>query len=268
MLFEKEFHQLTDYEKDVIKYLNSNPSEFVHISINQIAQNSNVSVGVISRLYKKLGFNSLRDLQFYVHHRILVMHYIDENLEKKNIKNFAQMLSQSYTYSIYKIIENLNNNDFEIIIQKISNSKSVRLYGNSISYFACDNLTTGLQKIGINAYFEKDFHTLLQKLNYFSSKEFFIIFSYSGTSKEVTFLTHCLKQQKIEYLLVTSLTNDDKFHPYLINYSKQDIYNQNLLTSSISQHFIANLILEYIKYRSKVLSQDFWVEKWNKKVKK
>lgn len=268
ILFEEKQPLLTSYEKDVVEFINKNPMDFVNFSIKKIAANCLVSTGVISRLYQKLGFTSLRDLQFFVHYQIITSNFINEEMEAKTARKFAQTISNSYTYAINKIISDLNNNIFEMIVQKIIHANAVKLYGNSQSYISCNLLSLRLQNIGIYARFERDFSTLLLESENIKSKEIFVIFSHSGESKEITFLINLLQERNIVFVLITANKTLGSKYPLVINYEEQNPSLGGLVNLSLSQHFIIDILIEYIKKRLKYQENSLILQKWNKKEKK
>ncbi|UVD81559.1 MurR/RpiR family transcriptional regulator [Mycoplasma iguanae] len=263
-LFENKITFLTEYEAEVVNFINQKPSDFINYSINRIASECMVSTGVISRLYNKLGFNSLRDLQFFVHYQLLSNNYINENSEQKTIKKFASEISNSYIYTFNKIIENINNNIFETIIQKILNTKQIYIFGSRQSYTSCQLLSKKMQQINIFAIFEKSFPQLIHKIKNLNSEALFIIFSHSGNSKEIDFLINSLQSKKYDFIIITGNFDKFSYHEFVISYELNDIWINDAMNSLISHHFIIDLIVEYIKKRKNIHENDELLKIWNK----
>ncbi|MGY6172359.1 MurR/RpiR family transcriptional regulator [Candidatus Mycoplasma pogonae] len=266
--FEDKYNILTNYEKDVIEFINKKPMDFVNFSINKIADVCAVSSGVISRLYIKIGFNSLRDMQFYVHYKVITNNFINEEVESKTPKNFAQKITNTYIYAINKIVENLNNQIFVDAIQRIIEASVIRLYGNKQSLISCQLLNLKLESIGKTAIVEQDFSNLLAKIDHLSQQELFILFSHSGKSKEIDFLIDVLKNKNIDFILITANPELIKTNKWVLIYEINDIWVNNSINNSISQHYIIDVIVEYLKVKLNFKECKTTINEWNTKEKK
>lgn len=264
-LFVKEYEQLTSTEKFIIDYIHKFPKAFYLNNIETIAADSYVSTASISRLYSKLGFDSLKEMQFYVYHNLILHETSNKSLNEKNLLNSV------FCYYYYSIAEFKRNFKHEYFLKKIPNLtdvKEIYLFGMGSSKFTVKRFHQNLQMINFKSFQSDDFHVFLELINNIRKKCLVILFSRSGNSKEFKFLLEYCINQKINYLIITANKFLIQKYQHLIWYDDSLSGDTNIkFLTKVSQSFIVDLLFLYIKDRVKNgsnLSSEL-LEKWNKK---
>ncbi len=230
-------------EKDIIKEININPSQFLFLNIIDYSKEIFVSKSSISRLSQKLGFSSMLEMKLFIKQEI-IKHQFSYNINSNiSINNRINNLRSYNNYAINETLINLDLDNFQKICKIICDSKKIIIFGVGSSYLASLELSTNLQRIGLNVVSSNDIHNSILKLSYFNHNDLLICFSKSGTTKEILFLFESAKGIGAKTLLITANKDYGKnidFKIYLMDLAKD---NRIIATSSkISQLVLCDAI--------------------------
>ncbi|MGZ9431573.1 MurR/RpiR family transcriptional regulator [Mycoplasma sp. CB776] len=268
----KELEKLTSTEKSLINFALENPKEFYSSSIKQIALKTFISISLISKTVKKVGFNSLKDMQFYVFHNYLNSNQtINTNENDQNVKILNKLFNY-YRESIFQTAHLVNLEEVNLLVRDIIKSQKIYLFGAGSSFLSASELGINLQKIGLNALPFKDFHSFLlvsgQEKN---EKITIILFSKSCDTKEIKHIIKVFQEQKIKFYLITAnKTTKEQYENVIIYHTLEQDKRLVSISSKINQQFIADLIfLLLIEHKNQNYDQIYLknlkiLEGWNK----
>ncbi|WP_434336755.1 MurR/RpiR family transcriptional regulator [Mesomycoplasma conjunctivae] len=267
---QKQIESLTTAERQIIDLSLKNPVFFYNASIKELAKKSNVSMSVISLLTKKLGFASLKNMQFYVYHHYLNSKNIllDSNSENSKI---LDQLHFYYRDSITKTAHLIDLNSISKISETISNANKIFLYGAGSSSLAASELAINLQKLGLNATSFFDFHSFLLTSGQ-NQESTIILFSKSCKTKEIEFIIKQLGDKGENLIIITAnkqVVHQEK-NQVLIYQTLEQKQRFISISSKVNQYFVSDLIFFIlansmdIKYQQKYEQNYFLLNNWNK----
>ncbi|MGZ9428640.1 MurR/RpiR family transcriptional regulator [Mycoplasma sp. 1012] len=240
----KELEKLTSTEMNLINFALDNPKEFYSFSIKQIALKTFISTSVISKVVKKLGFNSLKDMQFYVFHNYLNSNETLNGIKKEKNIEILNKLFNYYKESIFQTAHLVDLKEINDLVHDIVNSEKTYLFGAGSSFLSAGELGINLQKIGLNALPFKDFHSfLLISAQERKEQVTNILFSKSCDTKEIKHIINLFEEQKIKFYLITAnKTMKEKYQNVIIYHTLEQDKRLVSISSKINQQFIADLI--------------------------
>ncbi|MGZ9432663.1 MurR/RpiR family transcriptional regulator [Mycoplasma sp. 613B] len=240
----KELEKLTSTEMNLINFALDNPKEFYSFSIKQIALKTFISTSVISKVVKKLGFNSLKDMQFYVFHNYLNSSETLNGIKKEKNIEILNKLFNYYKESIFQTAHLVDLKEINNLVHDIVNSEKTYLFGAGSSFLSAGELGINLQKIGLNALPFKDFHSfLLISAQERKEQVTNILFSKSCDTKEIKHIINLFEEQKIKFYLITAnKTMKEKYQNVIIYHTLEQDKRLVSISSKINQQFIADLI--------------------------
>ncbi len=237
--------KLSNSEAYLAQYINQNPEIFITEKINDIAKKANVSTSTITRLSKKLGYQSLKDFQLEVSnkHNFAKQNY--DFIDETNTNAIINNLKLYHSYSLNETFDDLDPKEIDKLVAKMKVANKILLYGVGTSYMACRELANNLEKIGMDIILNTNYHQQLLHFAKLDQNSMVLLISKSGMSKEIQFLIQKSKENNIQCGLITSslsFKNVDKVD-YLLNFKTYED-NQKLTSISckLSQLVVVDLI--------------------------
>ncbi|UUD37235.1 Uncharacterized HTH-type transcriptional regulator ybbH [Mycoplasmopsis californica] len=264
--FVNEVEKLTNTERKALEYINNYPDVFASSSIEECANNSKTSTGVLTRLYKKLDFTSFKDLQFYIKHRLLST----ENIYVKN--EIFEKISKSYIHAINSTNNLIDPDILDYVTKAILSSNNVLVFGTGSSSVAARELSLNLQKINVGSYFDTDYHAVLLWLgNYIfknNKKPFVILLSKAAKTREFNHLLKVVTDNEVPHLIITANRLIKNKYKYSILH---EITERELgftsLSAKIVQHYICDVILgsviENLPNKNNITQWNKLIKDWN-----
>ena len=250
-IFENN-HQYSYVENEIINAINDDPLTFLANNLIEYSQKINCSKSAISRLVKLLNFTNFNQMKLFVQEQLILNSFyydINQNntmsLRINNIKSYNN-------FAINKTIEAIKLEDLKIIIDQIIGAKTIHLFGVGSSYLAAYELANNLLKINFNVSCSQDIHNSILTIANFQANDFLILFSKSGTTKEINFLIEQMKNKSANILLITAnekIKTKDNF--FVIHHKEINKDYRIIATSSkICQLIISDIIFYEIFFQS------------------
>ncbi|MCU9933488.1 hypothetical protein NWQ33_06565 [Mycoplasmopsis cynos] len=95
------------------------PKEFYSYSIKQLSFKINISIGTISKLIKKIGFSSLKDMQFYIFHNYLNSNLVNHTEDYEKNSDILIKLFNYYKESISQTAYLLSLDEVNALVNDI-----------------------------------------------------------------------------------------------------------------------------------------------------
>ncbi len=246
---EKPGIKLSNNEKDIISFINKNPNEFVKLNISQLSKKLFVSIGSISRLSKKMKFESFRDMKSFVIKESLRN---EKYYQLKNVNSANSIIHNIKVYNrhtVEKTADILKLKSINETSKLIYSASRVISYGLGSSALAAEELTNNLNRNAINSVFAPTIHDVIVWLRKKVEKNILIIiFSKSMGSKDNIFLMKLLKKYNIKTIVITENTKIKKEENLLPLHFQTlgGIKGKMQISSKISQLFITDIIITHI----------------------
>ncbi len=256
--------KISNNEESIINFINKSPDQFIKMNIQSLAKKLFISVGSISRLAKKLNFNSFQEMK----HFVIKEHLRSETyykLKKSNKTNSIVHNVQVYNrHTIEKTVDSLKVEKIKKVVDYVEKSSRVVTYGLGSSSLAANELANNLNISGVHAIFATTIHDVVVWLKKKMDKNIVIVvFSKSMVSKENVFLVNLLKKYGVKIILVTENNKYKSIDSMVVlNIKTLERFNNNIqISSKISQLFIADVIVQALNKNTDTnntkLYQDF-----------
>lgn len=269
-LFTNEFASLTESERKVVDFLNSETKFFYEKSIEEVASRIHISTGVLTRMYKKLGFKSFKEIQFFVKYKYLNSVSISEK------SSISEIIAYHYMTAINLTSKNLDMKKIDYIVNQILTTKKVYLFGVGSSAIAARELGYNLQKLEIEVIICDDFHLFLISIATTMTKRpnsaCMIMISKTALTNEFQFLLNKVDHYNMPYLVITSNRSiTAKYKHVLVHENLEQNKRYDALTSKIVQQYICDIIMYRVRefkgssYNDMSLQWIKMIDDWNKK---
>ena len=258
-------------ENEIINAINHEPLIFLTHSLIEYSKKINCSKSAISRLVKLLKFTNLNQMKLFVQEQLILNNFYYDINQNETMSLRINNIKSYNNFAINKTIESIDLNNLKVIIDKITQSKTIHLFGVGSSYLAAYELANNLLKINFNVSCSQDIHNSILTIANFQEQDFLILFSKSGTTKEINFLIEQMRIKNSNILLITAnakLKTKNNF--FVIHHKEIDKDYRIIATSSkISQLIISDIIFYEIFFQSKQnmnLIENTFIElkKWKK----
>lgn len=142
MIFKDNLNNLSELEKEIIKYIEDNSNEIPNMSITDLANETYSSISTVSRAVKKSGMDGFSELR-----------YKCSLLDKSNhqIQDINEIMNKSLKETI-RTIDNLSVEDINNAIDLISESKKAFIISNGLSSIVADEFDLKLNILGYNTF--------------------------------------------------------------------------------------------------------------------
>jgi len=251
---------LNNSEKKVAIYFLNNIENIFSIPIARLAQESGVSQVTWIRFCKAIGFDGLKDLK-----KSLFMELNASTTESIENQGFSDIRKDSTLEQMCNTIRNaaiqavedtmklIDPESFEKVVALLSKAKCIRLFGVGASAQVADDLYKKLMRINKNSIFCYDMHTQLAYIANACPEDVTVIFSYSGTTKEMLEILSLAQESKCPTIAITRFTKSPLVNgaDYSIYLSAPEIDHRSGATSSrIAQLTIVDLLFTALASRT------------------
>ncbi|ATP59581.1 MurR/RpiR family transcriptional regulator [Mesomycoplasma dispar] len=259
--------KLTHIEKLIIRFIETKPRKFVEQTINELAATLFISVGTITQLTKKLGFNNFKELKKFVIEWLKLEK--ENNLYNENDQ--IENINLLYAHSIEKTLAILDVAQIDRIVDSMLEKEKIISFGVGSSLTVATEFANSLRNLHLNSFTANSISEIASWVDK-STNTCLFIFSASMTSKDVIAISKLLKQQQIHTIFITSNIDLEQNHSSEVVYFDALEQNNNSFSvgSKIAQLFIADLITLKAQCKLNSSRSDFFNEfrrVWYKKIK-
>lgn len=259
--------KLTHIEKLIIRFIETKPRKFVEQTINELAATLFISVGTITQLTKKLGFNNFKELKKFV----IEWLKLDEDNNLYNENDQIENINLLYVHSIEKTLAILNVSQINRIVDTILKMDKIITYGTASSITVATEFSNNLRNLHLNSLCAKNISDIASWIGNPGST-CLVIFSASMASRDAVALTKLAKQHQINTIFITSNTNLENNSFSEVVYFDTLEQNNSIFPvgSKVSQLFIGDLISLKIRKKLNSSRSEFFNEfrrLWYKKIK-
>lgn len=203
---------LTGTEKHILDKINQKPETFISSNISGIAKLINTSPSALTRISKKLGFNSFASLRMYISNEIIKQTHHKTTTGDHELNKLKSLIFYSLdeTFESRKLVKSINN-----VVKDISEKSTFLIYGIESSGLAGQELAISLTKLGLNAHYTNVIDTFIA-LSHSHKNSIKLLFSNSFRSKRIKLIKKMypdsvaitsnteIKGNKINYKIITS----------------------------------------------------------------
>lgn len=241
---------LTNVETKIFNFVNNYKNKEFNLTQSELSKITLCSEASISRFAKKYGFDNYRLFAFFINNRLKEIDIFDNDLEKylKNEKNLLDIY-RSQKYAIDNAFQKENIHKMKKVSKFINNAKRVLLFGLGSSGRIIAELAANLKKIGIDAIFESDFHTMCPLLGTLEKDDVIICLTKELRNLEILFALNKAKEYQVKTVVITSNNENVLCDLIDIKFLYRRVTDVNKLVpigSKISHLVLLDYLFEYI----------------------
>lgn len=247
--------KLTNSEKSALNKIINNNKITANITINELAESSEVSKSTISRLTRKLGFASFSEfkVELYISKSSNIKDQSKDYTENDFTGVNPELLSFYYhlQYQLEKSIKTVNYESITYISEKLLKSSKIVIVGFSSSGIVAEEMYYQLRKHGLNASLVNDPHRLGFECYNLGSNDSILFFSHGGNIPEQIETAKIANKNKATTITVSSedtslLSLECVYSVAYDNSDKESIFNLEPY-HTLTQLFIGYAILNKIR---------------------
>lgn len=234
------YYGLSKTEKKIADYLLEHATTARHLSIQELAEDIDVSMSAISRFTKKVGYSNYQEMRLQLsepfdHLSESFFASLDENDTAMNI---AKATFQSGITSLSSTMAVLNQDSLEQAVHLLGRAKTCGLFGMGASSVIVHSAYQRFLRTSLNCQFSLDYHMQLMYAGRLSEKDCALIVSHTGRNKDVLRIVDILKERGVPIISVTSNAASPlarKSDVFLFSISEETKFRPEAISSSVSQ---------------------------------
>ncbi len=194
------YPSFTEKERLVADYVLST-ADLSHRTITQVVRSSGASYGSVDRFCKRLGYSGFQDLK---------IHLAEDRAARRatrrahHVTGFVEEISQQALQDIQNTIELLSENQLEQVGQAIAGARFVLVCGLSSSAGTAMSVHYRLTRYGIPSCLAIDNHVQRHAAATLSSRDVAILFSFSGSTREIIATSHIAREAGATTIAITN----------------------------------------------------------------
>lgn len=247
---------LSNSERKVATYFLNNIDSVFSSPIAYLAKESGVSQVTWIRFCKAIGFDGLKDLKKSLFQELntttsndLKAPDFSDIRQHSSIEQMCDAIKNTTNQAINDTLTLIDPATLATIVQLISDAKSVKLFGVGASALVANDFYNKLIRINKNASFSSDTQIQLTYGANMGPDDVAIIFSYSGTTKEMLEILSLAKNSNCPTIAITKYTKSPLVAEaeYSIYLSAPEIdHRSGAMSSRIAQLTVVDLLFTCI----------------------
>lgn len=250
------YSTLSNSDKKVADYILNHIRSIYATPVARLAEQSDVSQVTWIRFCKDLGFTGLKDFK-----KSLVEELNGTAVEDAPAEDFsdisqystAEQMILSVCNTTVRAVEDtmkiLDPRVIEEAADAIASARSIRLFGVGASGLVAEDLQSKLVRIDLNAFYCKDFHSQLVYAATLQKEDVAILFSYSGTTKEILEIAEAAKKRGCRTIAVTQYAKSplSAYADHLLYITTQELnHRSGAMSSRIAQLAVVDVLFSII----------------------
>lgn len=188
---------LTSNELRIYKFCQENPSDVYEMRIHELAERAYTTAPSISKLVKKLGFNSYQEFKANIR---------DVFSKSQNSQNHNLFTSQ-YIQEIQDSLNKVSEDEVKKFINFLSNCNSIITWGYGTSDSVAKYISYNLMVLGFNVFNETDYTNCNVRSRFLAHTDCLLIVSNSGESEMLEEIIRNAKKYGVKVAAITSRHN-------------------------------------------------------------
>ncbi len=232
--------KLTETEKSVVDYINSNTEKLPNMSIVDVAEKTFTSPATVSRTIKKCDLDGFTELRYILSKKDVL------NTDSKQVN---AILDKSLMEAKYTL-EHMSVSKILKVVELIKDADRIYILARGLTELVADEFSLKLQLLGFNTFKTSDPNIMIELSKNIKEKELMIIFSLNGKTPELiasaknAFNSGC----SIVSCSCSTRTELKKFsHIFLNGFKHSHISIKKFeVTSRLPLYIISRVIIDYL----------------------
>ncbi|MEI6157577.1 MAG: MurR/RpiR family transcriptional regulator, partial [Atribacterota bacterium] len=202
--------------KKIADYLMENFSDFIHMTINEVARVCQVSESSLTRFSQKVGMKNFQALKIQLAHEMGAMTEDEtvygEILFQDDIGTIVQKVFQAHQEVSNNTNRQLNKNDLAQVVDKIIQANKILIYTAGGSNVAGISFYLRLVRLDLPCFLYMDSTTQLVSASFASPKDVVIAISNSGNIQHLNQAAREAKKNRAFIVAITSYQSSPLAH--------------------------------------------------------
>ncbi|WP_207941579.1 hypothetical protein DOK78_002925 [Enterococcus sp. DIV2402] len=203
---KSNYENLTKAEKTVIDFILADVAAASMMTISDVSKKINVSIATISRLSKKLGYQSYQEMRLKVYdgHDAQSSKFFP-NLTKDD--SFVEIATNSFYMSKISLDETqsiLMEEDLKKAIDLLAKVKTCSIFGLGASQVVAMNAFHCFLRSSLNCTYIQDYHLQMMSLTKLGENDCLFLISHTGHNKDMIQLATIAREKNIPIITITS----------------------------------------------------------------
>ena len=203
--FYKDEITLSPSGYKLIDYIEASPKQFINSTISDVARAAFISTSNISKIAKKLGFSSFKNLQTWIASEFNNLNEMSYVANATSFQDITSNIKFHYLGSIQRTIFDINISKFRKLKKTLQNVTYTYTFGIGSSSLAAIEMAHALNIVGEACTKLDDVHSIFQNINQKNKNRVcLIIYSNSLSSQELTITRLILAKHNVAVFIFTS----------------------------------------------------------------
>ncbi len=189
-------NSFTIKEKKIFKTLYHDPSQFIHMSIQELSSLTDTSVATIIRFFKKCGYDSYADFKFQLKQCLTDA--------PETVARNQSILLNNYISLWNQLLSNISDKELGYVLSCLLKYKHILIIGVSSSGYTAQEFSTRFMRLGFKTHAIVDEHFMMMQAALTDEDYLVIAISLSG---ETTSIHESLRLAKMNHASTILLTN-------------------------------------------------------------
>lgn len=192
--------KLTKAQKKIMSYLeNCDCNRIIFFTITEFAREVGTGEATVLRFCRMLGFEGYQVFKLY-----LAQELRNSDLSDTSGTGYQTGIYNVYLNSITNCMKKLSIASLDDICSSILRARNISCFGAGSSHIAAEELHNRFLKMGIASSCESDIHMQNALVSAYSAADLLIIFSVSGSTKDVVEIVEIAKTYGAVVVLITA----------------------------------------------------------------
>ena len=234
-------NKLTDTEKNVISFINSNAEKISNMSISDVAEATYSSPATVTRTIKKCGITDFAELRYMLTQHTEV---------KQDTTDINEIFNKSLT-EISNTIDQLSIDTILKAVEEIQKAEKIFVFSKGLSNQVASEMTLKLQVLGKCVILNTDSNIMQELSGNSASTSVVILFSMSGSTPELISAAERASMMGARIISITcappELPLNKIAHIKIQGYSHRNrSFTRVDVTSRLPLYVISRILIDYL----------------------
>ncbi len=249
--------KITKSQRKLIDFLeNADYKQIMYFTITEFAKATGTGEATILRFCRLLGFDGYQVFKLQIARELSRQ---DISLPKSE-EDFRSDIAKAYETAVSICIRSVSIELLDKVADLILKSNRISCFGVGNSYIAALELHNRLMAMGIHTLCESDAHNQNVMSSTSSESDLMIVFSVSGSTKDVVEATRFAKHYGAKTVLITAhdVSPLTKLADLVISTGEPDFYREvSTMTNKVVQLYVIDALCESVRRKDEARFDGF-----------
>lgn len=250
--------KITKSQRKLIDFLeNADYKQIMYFTITEFAKATGIGEATILRFCRLLGFDGYQVFKLQIARELSSQ---EDLTLPKGKEDFRSYIAKAYENAVSICISSVSMELLEKVADLMLASDRISCFGVGNSYVAALELHNRLMAMGIHTLCESDAHTQNVMSSTSSDSDLVIVFSVSGSTKDVVEATRLAKHYGAKIVLITAhdVSPLTKLADLVISTGEPDIYREvSAMTNKVVQLYVIDALCESVRRKDEARFDGF-----------